>query len=73
MDIIILLIVGGLMAWLCSTMAEKRNRSAVGWAIGGFMFGLLAVILLALLGEIKKTPTAAEVAALEAQLNKEKV
>ena len=68
MEIIVMLIVGGLMGWLCSSMADSRNRSTVGWFIGGFLFGLLAVILLACLGELKSTPTVAEV---EALLNKE--
>ena len=68
MEVIVMLIVGGLMGWLCSSMADNRNRSALGWFMGGFFFGILAVILLACLGELKPTPTVEEV---EALLNKE--
>ena len=54
MEFLVLMVVGGLMGWLTATMAEKRHRSYGGWFVGGFMFGLLAVILLACLGSLEK-------------------
>lgn len=42
-----------LVAWLNHYLATQRGRSAIGWAVGGAVFGLLATILLLILG---KTP-----------------
>ena len=54
MDGLFYMIGAMLAAWLCHYMAEKRDRNAVGYAIGGFMFGLLTAVLLLILG--KKEP-----------------
>ena len=72
MDVIIPLVVGGLMAWLGSSMAAKRNRSELTWAIVCFCLGLIGVAILACMGKSDK-PTAAEVDALESIINKEGV
>lgn len=50
MELLIILIVAGLIAWLNYSLAEQRGRSAVGWAIAGFIFGLLSTLLLLILG-----------------------
>ena len=51
MELLIILIVGALFAWLCAEMAKTRNRNTTVWAISGFLFGLFAVIVLALVGK----------------------
>lgn len=51
--LLIILIVGALFAWLCAEMAESRNRDKTVWAISGFLFGIFAVIILALVGTAK--------------------
>jgi uncharacterized membrane protein len=52
-EILIIIIVGALFAWLCAEMAETRNRDKTTWAILGFLFGLISVIVLALIGTAK--------------------
>lgn len=54
MELLIILIVGALFAWLCAEMAKTRNRNTTVWAILGFLFGLFAVIVLALVGTAKE-------------------
>ena len=68
MEIVILLSVI-LVAWLNWYLAEQRGRSAVGWAIAGFLFGLLSTIVLLVIGttDEKKTEDAI---ALHKLLNK---
>ena len=39
---------------ICAGMADSKGRNAVGWFIGGFLFHLLALILLALLPNLKE-------------------
>jgi len=53
-ELLIILIVGALFAWLCAEMAKTRNRNTTVWAILGFLFGLFAVIVLALVGTAKE-------------------
>jgi cytochrome c oxidase assembly factor CtaG len=58
MEILIVLIVWGLLGWLIHTMAEKRNRNGMAWAILSIIiFPIGGIILLLLLG----TPKAKEV------------
>ena len=40
-----------LFGWLAYTMAEKRGRNPVGWCIAGVLFGIFAIIILALVGD----------------------
>lgn len=54
MELIIMIAVAALFAWLCSEMAESRNRNATTWAIMGALFGIFAVIILALVGKVEK-------------------
>ncbi len=53
MELLIIFIFGALFAWLCAEMAKTRNRNTTVWAILGFLFGLFAVIVLALIGTAK--------------------
>lgn len=44
-----------LWSTICYYMASKRNRNPAGWAVGGFIFGVWAIITLALLGNVEAT------------------
>lgn len=50
MELLGILIGMALVAWLNHYLATQRGRSAIGWAIGGALFGLLSTILLLILG-----------------------
>jgi uncharacterized RDD family membrane protein YckC len=52
-ELAIIVIIGVLFAWLCAEMAKTRNREPAIWAIMGFLFGIFAVIVLALVGTAK--------------------
>jgi uncharacterized membrane protein YjjB (DUF3815 family) len=58
MDLFIILVVAGLIAWLNYYLAEQRGRNAVGWAFGGFIFGLFSTILLLIIGTTDEKRTA---------------
>lgn len=62
MELLIILIVTGLIAWLNYYLAEQRGRNPVGWAIGGFVFGLLSTLLLLVLGTTTEKRTADAIA-----------
>ena len=49
MEVIGFIIGMALVAWLNHYLATQRGRNAVGWAIGGAVFGLLSTILLLIL------------------------
>lgn len=51
MELIGFLIAAALVAWLNHYLATQRGRNAVGWAIGGAIFGLLSTLLLLILGK----------------------
>lgn len=51
MELIGFLIGIALVAWLNHYLATQRGRNAVGWAIAGAIFGLLATIVLLILGK----------------------
>jgi F0F1-type ATP synthase assembly protein I len=53
MELLIILVVGALFGWLSAEMAKTRNRNTTIWAILGFLFGIFAVIVLALLGTVR--------------------
>ena len=50
----IYLIIGAVMAVACGLIAKNKNRSVVLWAILGFLFGLIPLIIIAVLK--KKEP-----------------
>ena len=54
MELIIVIVVAGLIAWLNHYLATQRGRNPVGWAIGGAAFGLLSTLLLLILGETEE-------------------
>jgi cell division protein FtsW (lipid II flippase) len=51
MEIIIVLVIWAAFAVLCAEMARTRNRNTAVWAIMGLLFGVFAVIVLALIGK----------------------
>ena len=53
MELFIFIGVAALFGWLCSAMAKSRGRDPTGWWIGGFLFGIFAVIVLALIGQAR--------------------
>jgi len=55
MELMIMLVVSGLFALACNTLAAKRNRSAVGWGVAGFFFGIFALLVLLILGDAPET------------------
>ena len=64
MELFIILITAGLVAWLNHYLATERGRNAVGWAVAGVIFGLLSTILLLIIGktETKQIEIATRVA-----------
>jgi len=58
MELIITLIVWALLGWLIYTMAEKRNRNGVAWAILSVItIPIGGLLLLLLLGDLTETKT----------------
>ena len=51
MELVITLIVIGLFAWLGAEMAKTRDRNPAAWAIACGLFGIFAVVILALIGK----------------------
>ena len=47
----LMIIVSVICAIVCAVMAEPRGRSMIGWALGGFFFGILAILILAVVGK----------------------
>lgn len=54
MEIIITLIIWAFFGWLGYTMAQTRKRNEVLWAFLGVIFGIFAIVVLALIGEAKE-------------------
>ncbi|MEA2521832.1 MAG: hypothetical protein QOI81_1478, partial [Actinomycetota bacterium] len=59
--------VGVLMAIICAYIASTKGRSVVLWAVLGFFFGLIALIIIAFLK--KQTPTSAGMMAPQPPMN----
>ncbi len=51
MELIITLVFIGLFAWIGTEMAKTRNRNTTTWAILCALFGIFAIIVLALIGK----------------------
>lgn len=47
----VILVIGIICAIICAVMAEPRGRNKIGWALGGFFFGILAILILAIAGK----------------------
>lgn len=43
-----------LWAVCCGILASNKNRNVVGWAIGGFLFGIFSLIILACLPKLEE-------------------
>ena len=54
MELILPLAVVVLFVWGCYALAGRKNRNQVGWAFGGLFFGIFALLLLALLGDLEQ-------------------
>ena len=54
MELIISLIVWALCALACYKIAEKNHRDTTLAAIMGFIFGIFAIVVYALIGEPKR-------------------
>ena len=50
----IYIILGILFGFTCMNMAKSKGRDGAGWFLIGFFFGLLGVILIVVMPEIKK-------------------
>ena len=50
MYFILWIIIGGICAAICSSMARSRGRGSGLWAVLGFFLGLLAILILAVMG-----------------------
>ena len=45
------LVISVVVAIVCASLAGGRNRSRVGWAILGFFFPIIALVVLLILGK----------------------
>ena len=45
------LVISVVFAIVCASLAGGRNRSRVGWAILGFFFPIIALVVLLILGK----------------------
>lgn len=53
MESLLLFIFWMLFAITCSSLAERKNRNQFLWGILGFIFGIFALLVIALLPEVK--------------------
>ena len=58
--VIFYLIIATVFAFVCANMAKNRSRSAGLWGFLGFLIGLIAVIVLAIIGNDDSTAQQAE-------------
>jgi 4-hydroxybenzoate polyprenyltransferase len=63
----VFLVVAIVMAIVCAYVANIKGRSVALWAVLGFFFGLIALIIIALLK--KQTPTSAGMMAPQPPMN----
>lgn len=54
MIVLIWLIMGVMFAFACASVAKGKNRDTTGWALGGFILGIIGLIIIAVLPEIKE-------------------
>ncbi len=48
------LAISGVFAYACYSIAESKKRSGVLWGIMGFLFSVIALLIIALLPKIKR-------------------
>ena len=51
---LLLLLVAFAVCAGCGVVAQRKGRNAIAWAIGGFFFGFLALLLVAVLPKAEK-------------------
>jgi heme/copper-type cytochrome/quinol oxidase subunit 3 len=49
MNLTILLIISVAMGFVCQQVAQKKGRNPTLWLVVGFLFGIIAVIIISLL------------------------
>lgn len=47
------LITGVLFAFACGSVAGGKNRSVIGWGLCGLIFGIIGLIIIAVLPELE--------------------
>lgn len=52
------LVISVVFAIVCASLAGGRNRSRVGWAILGFIFPIIALVVLLILGKKNRNSAA---------------
>lgn len=50
----VLITMSVITAVICAMMADTRNRSRGGWAVLGALFGIFAILALAIIGKRSK-------------------
>jgi len=49
-----LYIIWGLSGVVCALLAGPKNRSVLGWFIGGCLFGLFAILAIAIVPKLEE-------------------
>jgi len=50
----VLLIIGLIVGAICAAIASSKGRSGVGWFFAGFFFGLIAIIIVAVIPNLRE-------------------
>lgn len=53
---ILALLAAAAIVWACVSLAKSKGRSPVMWGIGGLIFGLLALLILAFIPSVRSEP-----------------
>jgi uncharacterized membrane protein YeaQ/YmgE (transglycosylase-associated protein family) len=51
---LIWMIMGIVFAFACASIAKSKNRDTASWAFGGFILGIIGLIIIAVLPEVKE-------------------
>lgn len=78
MDPSVYLIIGLVVGGICAAMAGSKGRSSIGWFFAGVFFGLIAIVIIAVLPNLKeqerqRNHATAERRRLREQLRQEKM
>lgn len=52
MEVLAFFVLWFAFAGFTAYVAKEKNRNVAGWFVGGFLFGILALIVLACLGKL---------------------
>ena len=55
MEVIIFLVIGVVFGFICSSIAGGKNRNAMLWGVLGFFFGLITLIIIAVLPRVESS------------------